>query len=258
MTFIQYISLQLYHYNNHSYNDRIQNSLALSSVIISFLIKDESLEFFYSNEFWSIISVWFWAVIMPGADMFFVIRSAVSSGKKSAYYASFGIIVGTVVWLIVGFFFIHLLAKTSFFEIVQIFGGSYLIYMAWQIFLSLKNENSPHKIENKINTITASKSFFYGVLTNLSNPKPPIFVSIILSKIPQTLSIHLSLTLLCLMTLIPLIWFIVVVNIFSIKRFLQIFMNFSKWIDGIVLSLFALFGISLIIEGATTLFYSSI
>ena len=185
--------------------------------------------------------------------MFLIIRTAATNGRRCGYFASLGIVVGTIIWLIVGFFFIHILIKTSFFQIVQILGGTYLIYMAWQIFLSLKlssNFNSSHFSQNQIK---ASKSFLYGVLTNLSNPKPPIFVSIILSKLPQSIPLHSSIILLCLMTLIPLCWFIFVVRIFSIERFFIIFMHFSKWIDILVLSIFGIFGLSLIIEGINTL-----
>lgn len=207
------------------------------------------MDFLTSNAFWSVISIWFGAVIMPGADMFFVIRSAVCEGKRSAYFASLGIIAGTIVWLIVGFFFVQILSKTSFFEIVQVVGGCYLLFMAWQIFNSLKKQNA-NSLENDEGVQkTAQKSFLYGLLTNLSNPKPPIFVGIILSKLPQALPFENSLILLCVMTFIPLIWFFFVVRVFSIEKFFRIFMRYSKVIDGSVVGLFGLFGLSLIIDG---------
>ncbi len=184
--------------------------------------------------------------------MFLVIQSAISRGKKYAYFASAGIIVGTIVWLIVGFFFIKALSKTSFFEIVQIAGGCYLLYMSWQIFKSLKRSN-PHTSDQALLQSSPWKGLMQGIFTNLSNPKPPIFVSIILSKIPQTLTFEISLLLLCIMVLIPSIWFPFVVRIFTIKRFFQAFMRYSKWIDLIVLSIFCLFGLSLILDGIQAL-----
>ena len=214
---------------------------------------EQDLDFFYSSAFWSVVSIWFWAVIMPGADMFLVIRTAITSGKKCADFASLGIVIGTIIWLIVGFFFIHILTQTSFFEIVQILGGTYLIYMAWQIFLSLKLPSDFDSSHFSRNQTKASKSLLYGILTNLSNPKPPIFVSIILSKLPQTLPLNSSIALLCLMSLISLCWFVLVVRIFSIEQFFKIFMRFSKWIDGVVLTIFGAFGLSLVVEGISAL-----
>lgn len=210
------------------------------------------MDFFATSAFWSVISIWFWAVIMPGADMFLIIRTAISQGQKCAYFSTAGIIIGTLVWLIVGFFFIKALSQTSFFEIVQILGGCYLFYMAWQIFLSLKNKHPSIENAEKHMDQNHWKNLSQGILTNLSNPKPPIFVSIILSKLPQTLSLEISIILLILMTLIPSIWFFCVIKIFTIQRFFKIFMHYSKWIDFVVMGIFGLFGISLAIDGIST------
>lgn len=215
--------------------------------------KEKRLDFFITSAFWSVISIWFWAVIMPGADMFLIMRSAISQGQKCAYFSAIGIIIGTLIWLIVGFFFVKVLSQTSFFEIVQILGGCYLIYMAWQIFLSFQKKHS--LIQDTKEQIYQNhwKNLAQGILTNLSNPKPPIFVSIILSKLPQTLSLEASITLLVLMTLIPSIWFFCVIKVFTIQRFFKIFMHYSKWIDLVVMGIFGFFGISLVIDGASTL-----
>ena len=83
------------------------------------------------------LSIWVLAVMMPGPDMFLVIRSAIKKNKFYALSAGYGIVVGTLVWLIVGFFLIGILSKTSFFQWVQLFGGAYLLYMAYKIFCSL-------------------------------------------------------------------------------------------------------------------------
>lgn len=190
---------------------------------------------------------------MPGADMFLVIRSAVNEGKKYAYFASLGIVAGTIVWLIVGFFFIQVLSKTSFFEIVRVAGGCYLIFMAWQIFRSLKKKNRNALQGDEKPKSTAWKNFLYGLFTNLSNPKPPIFVGIILSKIPQTLSFEHALILLCVMILIPSFWFPFVVKMFSIERFFRIFMRYARGIDCAVILIFGLFGLSLIVDGVKSL-----
>lgn len=218
------------------------------------------MDFFISNAFWSVIFIWFGAVIMPGADMFFVIRSAISEGKKSAYFACFGIVAGTIVWLIVGFFFVQVLSKTSFFEIVQVIGGGYLLWMAWKIFLSAQSQKLDSLKSDQDLQNSPKKNFFYGLLTNLSNPKPPIFVGIILSKLPQGLAFEYSLFLLCVMSLISLIWFIFVVRVFSIERFFRIFMRYSKAVDYGVVGMFGLFGLSLIFDGVRSLLlhYSSI
>lgn len=202
------------------------------------------MEFFVSPAFWSVVLIWIGAVILPGADMFLIIRSA-CEGKRSAYFACLGILVGTIIWLIIGLFFIRILSKSAFFEIVQVLGGCYLLFMAWKIFFSKREDQTPQAV--------TKRSFFYGLLTNLSNPKPPIFVGILLSKIPYELSLESSLLLLCVMTLIPSIWFMFVIEVFSIKRFFGIFMRYARGIDYAVVVIFALFGLSLIFDGVRKL-----
>lgn len=198
----------------------------------------------YQNAIGSILTIWILAVIMPGPDMFLVIRTAIK-GKAQAVMCAFGIVAGTFVWLIVGFFLINLLNKTSFFDYMQLAGGCYLIYMSIKIFLSLKNtSNSSYQetpsIQDKF------KSFLSGIITNLSNPKPPIFVSIILAKLPPNTPYLIDIFLLSAMLLIPTFWFYFVVEIFTIKKFLNAFLKYAKLIDVIAGIIFGLFGLNLI------------
>lgn len=197
------------------------------------------------NAIGSILTIWILAVIMPGPDMFLVIRTAIK-GKTQAIACAFGIVAGTFVWLLVGFFLVNLLNKTSFFSYIQFAGGCYLSYMSLKIFLSLKSNattplNQSQNIQEKI-----FKNFLLGVMTNLSNPKPPIFVSIILAKLPTNTPYLVDIFLLSAMLLIPTFWFCFVVEIFTIKRFLNIFLRYTKLIDIIAGIIFGLFGINLI------------
>lgn len=211
------------------------------------------MDFLASSAFWSVVSIWFWAVMTPGADTFLVVRSSVSEGRRSAYAASLGIVAGTIVWLAVGFFFVQVLSKTMFFEVVRMLGGCYLVFMAWQISRSLKVQNRNILDIDESPRTTDHKNFLYGLLTNLSNPKPPIFISIILSKLPQTLPLTNSLLLLCVMAMTSMIWFYFVVRMLSVEKFFKLFMKYSKVIDAVVMCIFGIFGLSLIFEGITSM-----
>ena len=206
------------------------------------------LDFFIANKkaFIDILSIWILAVIMPGPDMFLVISSSIKEGKRYALACAYGIVAGTVVWLIVGFFLIGMLSKTSFFDWVKLVGGSYLIYMALRMLPSLFAPTpslQDHKSQGN-----ARKGFLYGVLTNLSNPKPPIFVSVILSALPAHTPWENNAVLFLLMLLIPTLWFSFVVQVFSIKRFFHLFLKYSKIIDVLAMIVFATVGIKLVLE----------
>lgn len=202
----------------------------------------------YYRAFLDILLIWVLAVIMPGPDMFLVMTSSIQRSKAYALMAGFGIVVGTLVWLLVGFFLVGILAQTSFFEWIQIIGGGYLVWMASKVFLSLRNRQKG-ELESVELQSSAWKGFAYGVLTNLSNPKPPIFISIILSNLPKATPLFEQSVLLIVMLVIPAIWFSSIVFVFRLKRVLNLFLQYSHWLDMLAILVFGIFGINLVSDG---------
>lgn len=214
------------------------------------------MEFFaqYHREIFSVLTIWLMAVIMPGADLFFVVRSSIKQSRLEALAGVGGIIAGTFVWLVVGFFLINLLNKTALFDYIRLAGGGYLIYMAGRIFLSMRVDSAQDFAQAKLQK-NAFLNFVFGIFTNLANPKPPIFISIILSKLPAAqMPLMVDFALLLAMLLIPSLWFYLVVRFFSIERLLNLFLRYVKWIDLVAGAIFVLFGINLIVEGIQAIF----
>ena len=208
----------------------------------------------YHREIFSVLTIWLMAVIMPGADLFFVVRSSIKQSRLEALAGVGGIIAGTFVWLVVGFFLINLLNKTALFDYIRLAGGGYLIYMAVRIFLSMRVDSARDFAQAKLQK-NAFLNFVFGIFTNLANPKPPIFISIILSKLPAAqMPLMVDFALLLAMLLIPSLWFYLVVRFFSIERLLNLFLRYVKWIDLIAGIIFVLFGINLIVEGIQAIF----
>ena len=208
----------------------------------------------YHREIFSVLTIWLMAVIMPGADLFFVVRSSIKQSRLEALAGVGGIIAGTFVWLVVGFFLINLLNKTALFDYIRLAGGGYLIYMAVRIFLSMRVDSAQDFAQAKLQK-NAFLNFVFGIFTNLANPKPPIFISIILSKLPAAqMPLMVDLVLLLVMLLIPSLWFYLVVRFFSIERLLNLFLRYVKWIDLVAGIIFVLFGINLIVEGIQAIF----
>ena len=212
----------------------------------------------YHQAIGNILMIWTLAVMMPGPDTFLIIRQTINKGKQNALSSASGIVAGTIIWLVIGSFFINLLSKTSLFSILQYAGGIYLIKMSFGIFLSLKkthhnkdyehlftDQNSSQKkeINNKKQYI---QSFLSGIIINLSNPKPPIFISIILSRLPADAPIDIDFFLLVVMCLIPSFWFFFVVQVLSIKSVFKIFSRHTKKIDLVGGIIFLYFGINLL------------
>lgn len=209
------------------------------------------MEFILSNmqAFIGVLSIWILAVMMPGPDMFFVIRTAVNQSRMAGIMAMLGIISGTIVWLMIGFFVVGILSESVLFDILRICGGTYLIWMAYKIFSSLKQDST---IEKKAPKQQKPHHVFYaGFLTNIANPKPPIFVSIILARLPVNVPFFLEIALFLVMLAIPLVWFYIVVRLFSIRIFLDRFMKYSKLVDVLAALVFGIFGLDLVYEGVS-------
>lgn len=222
------------------------------------IFKGFLMEFFaqYHREIFSVLAIWLMAVIMPGPDMFFVVRSSIKQSRIEALAGVGGIILGTFVWLGIGFFLINMLDKTALFDYIRLAGGGYLIYMGLRIFLPIQTNSAQDFTQIKLQK-NAFLNFLFGVFTNLANPKPPIFISIILSKLPAgQMSIMVDLALLLAMLLIPSLWFYLVVRFFSIEQLLKLFLQYVKWIDLVAGLIFVLFGTNLIVEGIQAIFLS--
>ncbi|ANV97988.1 hypothetical protein BBW65_03870 [Helicobacter enhydrae] len=210
------------------------------------------LEFLLSSAVLGILSIWVSAVVMPGADMFLVVRTTIAKGKKYAIGSVAGIVLGTLVWLVLGFFAIALLQEANLLVVIQMCGGIYLVYLAFGIFKSLGKQ--AWDLENELRfEETAWKSFIQGLLTNLLNPKPIVFVSIILSQLPPKVPLDCLLLLLGIMLLIPSVWFCCVVEFLSIKRVFELFMRYSKRIDQVTMIVFLGFGVSLVFQSGMKL-----
>ncbi|MCE3039768.1 LysE family translocator [Helicobacter anatolicus] len=209
--------------------------------------------FQYHKEILSILTIWTLAVIMPGPDFFLIVRSSIKQSKHQALSSVTGIIFGTLIWLIVGFFLINILSKTILFDIVQFCGGIYLLYMASKVFYSLKNKKEQNLDSIQLQS-SSKQSFISGVFTNLSNPKPPIFISIILSNLPTTPPLQVNLLLLFFMLFIPSVWFWFVVYFFRIKTIYQGFLKRAFFIDIVAGIIFVFFGLNLIYSITIKLF----
>lgn len=216
------------------------------------------IEFLITNKkaFFDVLSIWILAVMMPGPDMFLVIRSAIKKNKLYALSAGYGIVAGTLVWLIVGFFLIGILSKTSFFQWVQLCGGAYLFYMACKIFFSLfeKGAQNLDEGENFAPQESRAKAFWCGVMTNLSNPKAPVFISAVLTKLPQNMTLEANVLWLFVMLAIPGIWFPLVARFFSIKKVFSLFLRYSKVIDVIAVCIFGFVGVELFYKAFVEIF----
>jgi threonine efflux protein len=194
--------------------------------------------------------VWSIAVVTPGPNFFITVQIAIGRSRRSALFVVLGISFGTIIWAISGFFGINLLFKTVpwvYFSL-KLIGGAYLIYFGIKLIKSKYRKMSKGSSLNPKN-IDLVKSFKFGLLTNLSNPKTATFVtSLYAATMPLDASYYVGFFSVVLMALISIIWYTFVAYIFSLSQFGSIYRRIRVWVERVAGIIFVSFGLKLAIS----------
>lgn len=200
----------------------------------------------FLQEFISIATIHFLAVIIPGPDFALILNKSISKGRKTAILCSIGLGLGILCHAIFAIFGLSLLVSYSpvAFNIIKTLGGLYLIYIGLNIFGIIKSKSSDSGTSRKF-----SNPVFQGFLTNILNPKVIIFFVAIFSQIvsPNTLLVYKLLYGLE-MAVATTLWFTFVATILTNKNFNQIFSKYIKVIEKITAVIMTAFGIKTLFD----------
>ena len=131
--------------------------------------------------------------ITPGADMALVMRHALGSGRRQAFFASLGIGLGCLIWGTASALGVAVvLAQSALaFTVLKYVGGAYLVYLGAQALRSaVRSESTTKRAKDTKDESSEcprrgpsrSACFVQGLLTNLLNPKVAVFY---LTFLPQ-------------------------------------------------------------------------
>ncbi|MCM3600863.1 LysE family translocator [Robertmurraya korlensis] len=118
-------------------------------------------------------------ILIPGPDMIFVLTQSISSGIKAGIRTILGSLTGTFIHTLLAAFGLSIIVQKSpfVFEVIKYGGAVYLLFLAIQSFRE-KSESTQLDPDG-----TQLKGFFRkGFITNIANPKMPIFF---LTFLPQ-------------------------------------------------------------------------
>lgn len=123
------------------------------------------------------------AILTPGPAIIACARSAAARGMGVSLPYSLGLAFGAALWCLTALFGLTLLFELfpSLFFALKLIGGSYLIYIAWQMWIHA-HDPVAHA------DMTGGPGFLQGVMLNLSNPKPALFYAAVLLRIFPDLS----------------------------------------------------------------------
>lgn len=162
-----------------------------------------------------------------------------------------GITGGVMVWAGVALLGLHLIIEKMAWlhTLIMVGGGLYLCWMGYQMLRGALKKNDIVAAEPQVELARSGRSFLKGLLTNLANPKAIIYFGSVFSLfVGDNIGAGARWGIFLLIVLETLAWFTIVASLFALPKMRRGYQRMAKWIDGIAGTLFAGFGIHLIIS----------
>jgi threonine/homoserine/homoserine lactone efflux protein len=195
----------------------------------------------------SVLGIFFFGVISPGADFSIVVKNSLTQGRKEGLLTALGVSTGVFIHLTYSILGLGLLIgnNPSIIYWIKILGGTYLIYLGLRSIISTTIES---KSEDKRTKIKTKRSWYYeGLLTNLLNPQAALFLISIISSMIAVNPLMIIALAGFTMTLMALSWFTIVSVIFSFKAMSTRFLQHTNLINRMLGLVLIAFGLRIII-----------
>ncbi|MCJ8149821.1 LysE family translocator [Shinella sp. H4-D48] len=210
----------------------------------------------YLLELASLMAIFSFAIVSPGADLAMVMRQSLVHGRRAAIITSFGVgasLMFHVTYTILG---LGLIISQSIylFNIVKWCGVAYLIYIGIKALRAGKADLSLEAVEGREgqkSDQSALRAFGLGFLANALNPKAVFFFLSIFSTVVSAhtpIAVKFGYGLVMATCLIA--WFVGVSLFMTTPRMRAAFSRASQWIDRTSGLVFIALGIKLATEKA--------
>lgn len=156
-------------------------------------------------------------IISPGPSFILVARTAVAHSRRAAVVSSIGMALGAMILSIAALFGLHALLNQipSAYLGLKIFGGIYLIYLAYKTWVSAP---TPLKAENNNNSSEDGlfRHFWIAAVTMLSNPKAAVQYGIIFAAmLPESPTFTVMVVLPISVFTLEVVWYLTVAFLLS-------------------------------------------
>ncbi len=183
------------------------------------------------------------SLIIPGQDFVLLSKSSMSEGKKVTLFMALGIAISQLILCLLGLIGILKIVEwnPSILPAIRTLGALYLIYLGSTI---LKNifKNDEEDLQ-KIEKLNPKKSFLLGFISCSLNVESILFpLSLFTVIVPQDLSLDFKLLICLIVFLDTLIWYVLVIQLFSNKKFQNIFKKYQRNIELILGSILLFLG----------------
>jgi threonine/homoserine/homoserine lactone efflux protein len=117
--------------------------------------------------------------VLPGPDVAVVTRFALTTGRAAATRASFGVVIGLLLWgsLAVAGLAAVLAASATAYTVIKLAGAAYLVFMGLRVLWHSRARADEMQTSARVSN---GKPLRAGLLTNVLNPKIAVFYTSVL------------------------------------------------------------------------------
>jgi len=202
----------------------------------------------YLLELASLMAVFSFAIVAPGADTAMVMRQAMVHGRREAILTSVGIgtsLMFHVTYTILGLGIV-ISQSLLLFAIIKWMGAAYLLYIGVMSLRAGRTELEAAGGDYAGPRQSASRAFGLGFLANALNPKPVLFfLSIFSTLVSVTTPASVKFGYGLVMAACLVCWFVGVSYFMTTPRMRTAFSRMSKWINRASGLVFIAFGLKL-------------
>ncbi|WP_419797814.1 MAG: LysE family translocator [Terasakiella sp.] len=188
--------------------------------------------------------------ISPGPSFIVVAKSSLGGSRGKGVAVAFGIGLASAVFAVLALGGLHVIFETvpRLYVGFKVLGGSYLVYLAYKIFVNAKNPLSEVRVQTGQQAKRPMlKGVILGFLTQISNPKTAIvFASVFATFMNREPDMVLYLVLVPMIFLLEFVWYTVVAVLLSNSRPRKIYAQAKTTIDRITAGLLGALGIKLV------------
>ncbi|RKU04701.1 lysine transporter LysE [Burkholderia sp. Nafp2/4-1b] len=192
-------------------------------------------------------AAYFIGTASPGPSNLAIMSIAANHGRKAALTFSLGVLSGSMFWATVAMLGVSaaLIACSQFIIAVRIFGGLYLLWLAFKSARSAL-DCAPHSVPGTARAPTSTSIYCRGALLHLTNPKAIlVWVSIVALSSNGTRPAHGALIAGC--AAIGCGVFAGYALLFSMESVRRIYMRTHRALDGCLAVVFGVVGIRLLV-----------
>ncbi len=188
-------------------------------------------------------------IASPGPNVLAVMGTSMSVGRTSGVALAMGVAVGSLTWSLLTAFGLSALLATyaSALLVIKIFGGAYLLWLAYKAF---KSAASPHDMEAKELAGGRRTAFGYmrrGYIIQMTNPKAALsWIAIISLGLQDGAPLWVALAIVIGTFILSIICHLLYALAFSTPVMVRIYAKARRFIQGILGTFFALAGLKLL------------